>query len=192
MLNGKKQLTRTQCLSAGLIFLLLLVAMPVAAQTAEVGDVSYGGDDPYDPAAGGLPTISLNPVPQHNIWGCSTTLSGDDPYDPAALCLLLLSDAWAPERTARRQTTTFSGDDLYDPAAGGLPAFSVTRAGRNPGSEISCAPSADEPEARRTQLVDGGFSGDDAYDPAAGGTPERSLLASGLELADCVPITSGN
>ena len=55
MLNGKKQLTRTQCLSAGLIFLLLLVAMPVAAQTAEVGDVSYGGDDPYDPAAGGLP-----------------------------------------------------------------------------------------------------------------------------------------
>ena len=75
MLN-RKQLTKTQVLSAGLIIVLLLVAVPVAAQSADVGDGSYSGDDPYDPAAGGLPAISLNQVSLGSVASSATSLSG--------------------------------------------------------------------------------------------------------------------
>jgi len=62
VLNRMEQLKRTQYLSVGLIFLLLLVATPVAAQAGCVGDGSYSGDDAYDPAAGCTPELSVTAV----------------------------------------------------------------------------------------------------------------------------------
>jgi hypothetical protein len=185
--NRVKQLKQTQYLSVVLIFLLLLVATPVAAQSIGVGDGSYSGDDAYDPAVGGLPAISVAAAPRQIARSGATTLSGDDAYDPAAGGLPALSVAAVPRQSVQSGATTLSGDDAYDPAAGGLPAVI-----RSAGSEVACAPSAGELEARRTRSVDGGFSGDDAYDPAAGGTPELSLLAIGLDLVTCAPTVSGN
>jgi hypothetical protein len=190
VLNRKKKLRKNQYLSVGLILLLLLVAVPVGAQTANGGDVSYSGDDLYDPAAGGLPAISLNPVPQRSIRSSGMTLSGDDPYDPAAFGLDPLFDPLPLDWAAERHTTSFSGDDPYDPAAGGKPQQSVAGSGWHSSSELPCAPTASDLKARRSWSVDGGLSGDDAYDPAAGGTPELSLLAMGLDLIACGPTVS--
>ena len=192
MLNRVKQLKQTQYLSVGLIFLLLLVATPVAAQTVGAGVGSYSGDDAYDPAAGGLLAISVAAVSQQDGRSGATTLSGDDAYDPAAGGLPAISVAAAPQRITRSGATTWSGDDAYDPAAGGLPAISVAGLVQSSGSEVACAPSASELEARRAWSVDGGLSGDDAYDPAAGGTPELSLLAIRVELVTCAPAVTGN
>jgi hypothetical protein len=191
MFTRRKQFTKTEYLSVGLVLLLLLVAVPVGAQTVDVGDVSYSGDDPYDPAAGGLPAISLNPVSQPDFPSGAATLSGDDSYDPAAGGLDPLSDPWVSEWAARRHFTTLSGDDAYDPAAGGTPQLYVAAPVSSSGSEIACAPSDSELKARSTRSVDGGLSGDDAYDPAAGGTPEQSLLDIGVDLVDCLPTVGG-
>jgi len=51
-----------------------LLSVPVSAQAADVSDVSYSGDDLYDPAAGGLLSISLEPVPLGG--GASTSTFG--------------------------------------------------------------------------------------------------------------------
>ena len=187
MLN-REQFTRAQVLSAGLIVLLLLVAVPVAAQTADVGDISYSGDDPYDPAAGGLPAISLDPIRQQEFASSATTFSGDDAYDPAAGGLDSLANVWVSEWAARRHITTLSGDDAYDRAAGGTPQLYVAATAQGSGPEVACS----ELEARGALSVEGGFSGDDAYDPAAGGTPELSLLDIGVDLVACAVIVSGN
>lgn len=184
----RKQLTKTQVLSAGLILILLLVALPVSAQPADVADVSYSGDDPYDPAAGGLPAISLNPVPQRHVASSTTTLSGDDAYDSAAGGLDPLVDPWVSEWAARRHVTTLSGDDAYDRAAGGTPQLYVAAPVSGSGSEVAC----NEIEARSALSVEGGFGGDDAYDPAAGGTPELSLPDIGVELVACALTVGGN
>jgi hypothetical protein len=192
MLNRKNQLLRNQVLSAGLILLLLLVAAPVAAQTGDGGGISYSGDDPYDPAAGGLPTISLNQVPLGSVASSATTLSGDDAYDPAAGGLDPLENVWVSEWVARRDITTLSGDDAYDPAAGGTPQLYAAVPAPSSGSEVACALSDSELKARRALSVEGGLSGDDAYDPAAGGTPELSLLEIGVELVACAVTASGN
>ena len=186
MLNRKNQLLRNQVVSAGLILLLLLVAAPVAAQSVDAGGISYSGDDPYDPAAGGLPAISLNQVPLGSVASSATSLSGDDAYDPAADGLEPLENVWVSEWAARRDITTLSGDDDYDPAAGGTPQLYAAVPG--PSSEVACAPSESQLEARSALSVEGGYSGDDAYDPAAGGTPELSLLEIGVDLLACAPI----
>jgi len=185
--NRFKQRKQTEYLSVGLIFLMLLSAIPVAAQTAGSADRSYSGDDAYDPAAGGLPSLTVAAIPHRIIPTGATTFSGDDSYDPAAGGLPVLSVAALPQRIIRSDATTFSGDDAYDPAAGGLSAPSVAGLIQSDGSEIACRLSDDEIEARGTWSVEGGFSGDDAYDPAAGGTPELSLLAFGVDLVTCVP-----
>jgi hypothetical protein len=192
MLNRVNQVKRNQYLSVGLIFLLLLAATPVAAQSVEVGDSSFSGDDAYDPAAGGLPAISLNAAPERSIRSSATTLSGDDAYDPAAGGLpATLADA-AAGRSIRSSATSLSGDDPYDPAATGTLDLSEVGFVLGSGSELACAPTASELEARRTRSMKGGFSGDDAYDPAAGGTPELSLLAPGLDPVACAPAAGGN
>ena len=187
MLN-RKQLTRSQVLSAGLIVLLLLAAVPVAAQTGDVGKASYSGDDGYDPAAGGLPAISLSPGSLGSIASSATSLSGDDAYDPAAGGLEPLVNHWVSEWAARRHITTLSGDDAYDRAAGGTPQLYVAVTAQSSGSAVACAPSESELEARSALAVQGGFSGDDAYDPAAGGTPEQSLQNFGVDLLACAII----
>ena len=177
MLNRMEQLKRTQYLSVGLIFLLLLAATPVAAQTVGVGDGSYSGDDAYDPAAGGTPELSVAAAPQRNVRSGATTWSGDDAYDPAASGLPAPLLTALAQRTIAGNAATFSGDDAYDLAAGGTPKLSVAGLVRSSGAEISCALPEGELQARGAWSVDGGLSGDDAYDPAAGGTPELSLVA---------------
>jgi hypothetical protein len=156
MLNRKKQLKRTHYLSAGLIFVLLLVAIPVAAQASGVGGGSISGDDAYDPAAGGLPAVAVAAVPQRIVPSGATTLSGDDAYDPAAGGLPALavagivrsagpeiacapSDSELEARRARAVDGGFSGDDAYDPAAGGIPELSLLAAGLD---LVACVPVA--------------------------------------------------
>jgi hypothetical protein len=158
VLNRIEQLKHTQYLSVGLVFLLLLMVTPVAAQTADAGAKSYSGDDAYDPAAGGLPALSVVVVPQRIIRSSASTLSGDDAYDPAAGGLPALSVvglirssgsaiACAPSvgeleaRSTRSVDGGFSGDDAYDPAAGGIPEVSLLTIGLD---LVACAPAASE------------------------------------------------
>jgi hypothetical protein len=156
MLNRRKQSMRNQYLPVSLILVLLLVAIPVVAQTEGVGDGNYSGDDAYDPAAGGLPAISGAAAPQRINRRGATTLSGDDAYDPAAGGLPAISWAGftqdtdfdlpcaptASELEARRSRSVdggFSGDDAYDPAAGGTPERSLLAMGLE---LVVCAPVA--------------------------------------------------
>ena len=158
MLARTETLNKTKYLSLGLIFLLLLVAAPVAAQAAVVGEHSYSGDDAYDPAAGGLPALSAFAVPQRATRIAASTLSGDDAYDPAAGGLPTLSAVssvqnsgsalpCAPSadeleaRSTRWVDGGFGGDDDYDPAAGGIPEVSLLDMGLD---LLACAPLAGE------------------------------------------------
>jgi hypothetical protein len=121
VLNRKKQSKRIQYLSVGLIFVLLLVAIPVVAQTASVGDGGYSGDDAYDPAAGGLPALPRAAFTQ-----------GADFELP---CLPSASELEA--RRAASVDGGYSGDDPYDPAAGGTPELSLLAMGLE---LVACTP----------------------------------------------------
>ncbi len=185
MTNRVNESVKRQVLTVGLIFLLLLAATPVAAQSAGGADHSYSGDDAYDPAAGGTPELSVASLPHRIIEEGAVTFSGDDAYDPAAGGTPELSVASLPHRIIAGGAVTLSGDDTYDPAAGGTPEFSVAGFVWSSGARLACGLPADELQARRSRSVEGGFSGDDPYDPAAGGTPELSLLAFSVNLVAC-------
>ncbi len=135
MLDRVKQLKRTQYLSVGLIFLPLLVATPVAAQTVGVGDVSYSGDDAYDPAAGGPPALSAAGF----VWSSGSEFA----CAPSA-----------GELEARRSRSVdggFSGDDAYDRAAGGTPELSLLAIGLD---LVACAPTVSVMFPRESGLED--------------------------------------
>jgi hypothetical protein len=121
VLNRTKQSKRIQYLSVSLVLVLLLLAIPVAAQTAGEGVRSYSGDDPYDPAAGGLPALS----------GAGFT-QGTDFDLPCAP-----SDSELEARRSRSVPGGYSGDDPYDPAAGGTPELSLLAMGID---LVDCAP----------------------------------------------------
>jgi hypothetical protein len=116
----------------GALVLLLAASFPLAA-AAGASDVSYSGDDAYDPAAGGL---SASESPSESISLVQTGLafsggySGDDAYDPAAGGLFgsfSFADASdeCDDASGIALVGTFSGDDAYDPAAGGIPNSSL-------------------------------------------------------------------
>jgi hypothetical protein len=108
--------------------MLLLAGAPVAAAGGDGGSGSYSGDDEYDPAAGGLPALSLNEAGGHFLRSSGMNYSGDDEYDPAAGGLPALSLNEAGGHFLRSSGMNYSGDDEYDPAAGGTPALSSSAA----------------------------------------------------------------
>ena len=158
-------------LPVALLLTLILASVPAAlgleAEDHRVGSdlaasPSYSGDDAYDPAAGGTPSLSLSAIPQRAFLSAALSAAAG-----------------------------FSGDDAYDPAAGGTPELSVAGLVWGSGSDLACSLPDEEIEARGAWSVEGGFSGDDAYDAAAGGMPELSLLAFAGDstlLAACEPI----
>ena len=129
---------------------------------------SFSGDDAYDPAAGGEPELSVVAVPSQLASAAASSLSGDDAYDPAAGAYLELSAVAVPKQFASAAISSFSGDDAYDPAAGGLPAPGVFDMTEGSTQIVNCDAAGN--------TVAGGYSGDDAYDPAAGGNPEMSAM----------------
>jgi hypothetical protein len=99
--------------------------------------ITYSGDDPYDPAAGGLPELSVNVASERPRLNAGITYSGDDPYDPAAGGLPVLSVNVASERPRLNAGITYSGDDPYDPAAGGRPELSVIALAADDGYDLA-------------------------------------------------------
>ena len=133
---------------AGTLILLLLAVFPLAAAADHRSDLSYSGDDAYDPAAGGLRALSVvaeSDVASYGSAGLAMAVSysGDDAYDPAAGGLPALSTVAV---TASQSDVVdcgpvgspivgrYSGDDAYDPAAGGNPDA--------PQRALACLPSA--------------------------------------------------
>ena len=127
----------------GALLLALLTAAPLSVAAG-----SYSGDDAYDPAAGGLPGLS--------VAAATSSFSGDDAYDPAAG-----SHPWL---FVGASIASYSGDDAYDPAAGGLSALAGNII------EVASCPVLSLAEVGR-------YSGDDAYDPAVVGIVGISQLA---------------
>lgn len=66
------------------ITLALLALVATFSGPSLAGDHTYSGDDDYDPAAGGLPELSVDASPDRATPALAPTLSGDDAYDPAA------------------------------------------------------------------------------------------------------------
>jgi hypothetical protein len=154
----------------GTLILLLAVSFPLAA-AAGASDVSFSGDDAYDPAAGGL-FASESPSESTSLVQAGLAFrggySGDDAYDAAAGGLFASespSESTSLVQAGLAFRGGYSGDDAYDPAARGLSAsFSLAAEGDD----------CDDPSGLASV---GSFSGDDAYDPAAGGIPNSSLMA---------------
>ena len=114
----------------GTLVLLLAASFPLAAAAA-ASDVSYSGDDAYDPAAGGLSaSFSFADASDQSGTAFGGGYSGDDAYDPAAGGLFAsfsFADASddCDDASGIALVGSFSGDDAYDPAAGGIPNSSL-------------------------------------------------------------------
>jgi hypothetical protein len=131
---------------AGTLIVLLLAVFPLAAAAEHTGDLSYSGDDAYDPAAGGLRPLSgvaASDVASYSPAGFAAagSYSGDDAYDPAAGGLPALSTVAASQSdvvdcdpAGSAIVGRYSGDDAYDPAAGGDPSGTPMA--------LACLPSA--------------------------------------------------
>jgi hypothetical protein len=119
----------------GTLVLLLAASFPLAA-AAGASDVSFSGDDAYDPAAGGLfAAAGASEIASLDESGFAFSggSSGDDAYDPAAGGLSALSASFSlaaesddcDDASGIALVGSFSGDDAYDVAAGGIPNSSL-------------------------------------------------------------------
>jgi hypothetical protein len=136
---------------------------PIVAASAR----SYSGDDPYDPAAGGQPEMSISAASGQSAVRASSAGVGGI-LEPIVVA------------SAR----SYSGDDPYDPAAGGQPELSIAVASGQSAVRASSAGVGGilEPIVAASARS---YSGDDPYDPAAGGQPEMSIaVASGQSIAN--------
>jgi len=158
MLDRKRMAVyRVRRAIVGAAILCLLAATPLAAVAGDEGLGRYSGDDPYDPAAGGTPELSVVMTSERPVFRSVFRYSGDDPYDPAAggtpelSVVAFVADVSPPvdcvpsadelnRRAAMRVAGGYSGDDPYDPAAGGTPELSLLAFADASGRMLACVP----------------------------------------------------